>query len=1304
MWFIGLIVGVMLGAAFESFTSAMLLGAVGTVVGAIIGQRRSGNGDEQGRQIKLLQEQLKQMGIRVAYIEKYLEQATAEHGSQGLWADASATLARAEPFGTDDAVDIPDALAATIAVAHEADTSIPAIPAIPVTAPSPAGGDALPDLAPIAVDDAELTRQAQAGAEESATLPAALPPLTDDALAAALACEFTADRRNETVAAATDDAIDKAADAAPTPLVDDLAATTAAATFRGTGEAEFPAAKPATVAPARPSAPHQAPRLTTNTLAAPTWPQGFIARWVTGSNPIVKIGVLVLFLGFAFLLRYVAENTTVPIELRYAGVAAAGIGMLLFGWRWRHKQDRYGLILQGGGIGVLYLTTLAGMKLHPLIPPEFGFVILLTVAVFAALLAILEDARALAVAASLGGFAAPVLAATGSEHHLAFFSYLAIINLGILAIAWFKTWRILNLIGFTSTLALAGIWAQRYYEPSLFGIAEPFLLLFFFVYVLIAFLFARRTLADTNPGAAASFAEHVRQAAPRVAYVDASLVFGVPITTFGLQYLLSLDFAYGPAYSALAFGLTYIVLGYLLFRRHGLRYALLSETMLALAIVFGSLAIPFALESEWTSAAWAVEAAGVYWVGIRQERLHARLFAFLLMAGAAVYFALDLAPGDTSRLLAGSPLGSLMLALALAWTCRLQRRAPAPLLHELETASHVWLIAAACLFAALLPPLLWQLEWAAPALALLATAGLLVGLRKNERELARWSGAYQLAAGIFYLYSLHAGSDDGAFARSWAGLTGALLIGVPLLISAIAARPRGTTSETAIPTLLSAPILIAGLAFLALAPLFVLSWQVAATLWPLLAFAILIWALRRGEPGALALAAALQLLTAAVCLDGNSRWFPLVASDAALAPFHHAGFWAPLLLALAALASARCLHRAKEENVRLQAFGWGALWWSALWWAYAWGVELPRVLAPSPAIAALLAVTVLTACAWRALARCLQWQAIGQATLAYLPTLALLALAQHDWAQVRPLAGWSLLAWAAAFLAHLRLLRAQAAWFVIPVRQGAHAAGVWLFVILAALELHAHFAAWAAADSAWPWFGWLLAPLAFVAAANSRRLAARWPASPLGQAYTRIAVWPFAAFLLGWSWYGALLGDGAAPLRFVPLLNPIELGQTTILLGVVHWWTRHRREQPFAAWMTPFAVAVGATAFTALSAAVLRACHHLTGISWHSDALFTSMFAQSALSIVWSVVAIALMLIGNRHARRWVWIAGTALIAVVVVKLFLVELAARGSLERIVSFIVVGLLLLLVGYFAPLPPRRLETAASTASSEESSRA
>jgi uncharacterized membrane protein len=62
------------------------------------------------------------------------------------------------------------------------------------------------------------------------------------------------------------------------------------------------------------------------------------------------------------------------------------------------------------------------------------------------------------------------------------------------------------------------------------------------------------------------------------------------------------------------------------------------------------------------------------------------------------------------------------------------------------------------------------------------------------------------------------------------------------------------------------------------------------------------------------------------------------------------------------------------------------------------------------------------------------------------------------------------------------------------------------------------------------------------------------------------------------------------------------------------------------------------------------------------------------------------MALSRRHASRALWIGGAVLLGMTVLKLFLIDLGNSGTLERIVSFIGVGLLLLVIGYVAPLPP------------------
>ena len=371
-----------------------------------------------------------------------------------------------------------------------------------------------------------------------------------------------------------------------------------------------------------------------------------IWRWLTGGNTVVRVGVVVLFFGVAFLLRYAYEHVHAPIELRLAGVAAGGIALLAFGWRLRERRAGYALALQGGGIGVLYLVIFAAFKLYQLIPPGPALALLVGVAAFSAFVAVVQDSRSLAVLGVSGGFLAPVLASTGGGSHVMLFSYYAVLNAGILGVAWFKAWRVLNLVGFAFTFAIGTLWGVQLYRPEHFATTEPFLVLFFLFYVAIPLLFARR------------------QAGRLERYVDATLVFGVPLVAFGLQVGLVRGIEYGAAWSALALAALYLVLAKAVWGRAGERLRLLAESFLALGVVFATLAIPLALEGRWTSAAWALEGAAIVWVGVRQQRLAARCFGLALQFLAGLAFVADASRVTGALAIANSfYLGCLFVAL-----------------------------------------------------------------------------------------------------------------------------------------------------------------------------------------------------------------------------------------------------------------------------------------------------------------------------------------------------------------------------------------------------------------------------------------------------------------------------------------------------------------------------------------------------------------------------------------------------------------------------------------------------------------
>lgn len=868
-------------------------------------------------------------------------------------------------------------------------------------------------------------------------------------------------------------------------------------------------------------------------------------NWLFGGNTVLRVGVVLLFLGLAFLLRYATEGMVVPIELRYAGVAAAALGLLGLGWWLRLRNGNYGLMLQGAGIAVLYLTVFAAMRLHPLIDPGAAMGLLVAVTVCSAILAITQDAIGLACAAALGGFAAPILVSTGAGSHVALFSYFALLNAGILTIAWFKAWRLLNVIGFVGTFGIGFAWGMRAYTPELLWSTEPFLILFFLMYLAIGLLFARRKLLETQDAPEdASRGAQLRWSAAKGDYVDGTLLFGPPLVGFGLQFALVQHLEFAAAFSALGLGIIYIVLARVL---SGGRALLLTETCLALGVIFASLAIPLGLDARWTAAAWAVEGSGIFWLGLRQHRPVARAFALLLQLGSLLAFLGELRDGQDT-LLQGPPLGALLLGAALLFS-------------------------------------FYQIHNAAP------------------QQTRRWErlGAPGLAV---------------------------LGLGCAYLLAPLVFSTQGS----------------------------IVSWSVAglATVWA---------GLRIGSPWVVRCGVAVQVLAGALF---------------ALDPVNNA--WTPLIIALAAMLGAWCLPRG-----RLSA---GLLAWGVAWWALAVIIEVWR-LAPAALHASLLVLAAaLSVVIWTALALRLRWAALGIASTLLMPAVGLVLLGA--WTEYyHPAAQFGWLAWWVVFVVHFISLRHLST--VVPgkVLSAAHVLGCWMLIGVLALELRYGLLVLSSEYNAWRWLGWAILPsLYLVLAAAPRHWP--WPVSAYPREYRVLAALPLAVLMLGWFWLANIFSDGTAkPLPYVPLLNPLDLGLLFALLGIYLWSRSAAPERGPRVELIAQGVA-GISLFAFFTALVMRTAHHWGGVPFHLDALLESMLVQAGLSIVWTLIALGLMIGGHLRHRREVWLIGAALIAVVVAKLFFVELSNRGGLARIVSFIGVGGLLLVVGYFAPLPPKRVE--------------
>ncbi len=374
--------------------------------------------------------------------------------------------------------------------------------------------------------------------------------------------------------------------------------------------------------------------------------------WLAGGNALTRIGVVILFFGVAFLLKYFTERFTMPVELRLAMVAAGGFALTALGMRLAASRPGYGLSLQGAGAGILYLTGYAAFRLYGVLPEAPAVTLLIALSALTVWLAVRNDSQPLAGLAIAGGFLAPVLVGNDGGP-LLLFGYFALLNAAIFALAWSKAWRVLNAVGFAFTFVLGLVWGREFYRAEHYATVQPFLALFFVYYVAIAILYARRgPLAARDP-------------------VDGLLVFGVPLAGFAAQAALVREFEYGAAWSALALAIVYGLLFLALRRRREPGFPLLSRAFLVLAVIFATIAIPFALDNRWTAAFWAIEAAGVYWIGARQNAWLARAFALVVESGAGMVFVLSgVGAADDPLFVNAFFAGALLIALSgLATAC-----------------------------------------------------------------------------------------------------------------------------------------------------------------------------------------------------------------------------------------------------------------------------------------------------------------------------------------------------------------------------------------------------------------------------------------------------------------------------------------------------------------------------------------------------------------------------------------------------------------------------------------------------------
>ncbi len=375
-----------------------------------------------------------------------------------------------------------------------------------------------------------------------------------------------------------------------------------------------------------------------------------IKTWATTGNVPVKVGVLLSLIGLGFLLGVALDQgwITLSIEVRHILVALFGVLLLVVGWRVRERNPIYGLSLQGGGIAVLYLTTYVAHAVYDLLPAAAAAGAVVAITVGAGVLAVLEDARSLAVLGIIGGFLAPVLAYSDAEDHVLVFGFYVILSAAIVAVAWFKIWPELNLLGLGFTLGVSIFWLDQRYVESDWPTTQPLIALLIFMYLTIPLAFAARKPSDLKD------------------WRTGALVFGLPFAGLGFQALLTGHFDYGPAISSLALA---VIHGLFAATAHrlGKQAIPLRDAYSALAMTFLAIAAPLALGAQYISVVWVLQGTFLVWIGVRQRSVLAIRGGLVLQALAGIAFIVHMVdklpyPDGATPLINGFFLGAALLA------------------------------------------------------------------------------------------------------------------------------------------------------------------------------------------------------------------------------------------------------------------------------------------------------------------------------------------------------------------------------------------------------------------------------------------------------------------------------------------------------------------------------------------------------------------------------------------------------------------------------------------------------------------
>ena len=362
---------------------------------------------------------------------------------------------------------------------------------------------------------------------------------------------------------------------------------------------EAPAEKttetPVITAPSTPK-----PQFSLPTINRPKQPSDL--EKIIGESWINKIGILIVIIGVAIGAKYSIENELISPLTRIILGYLVGIGLLGFGIKLKPKFEGYSAVLVSGSISIFYFITYFAYSFYNLIPQILAFAMMLIFTVFTVFAAIKYNRVVIAHIGLIGAYAVPFLLSSGSGRVDILFSYMLIINLGILFISIKRDWKTLHYSAFFFTWLIYGSWfadksfysSLQGYEALGIGFATAFFLIFYGV-SLFNNIISKEKLDKINI---------------ILILLNSFIYFGFGYGIFNSNTKLDTYLGLFTLFNAV---IHFVVLFFIKSKK--LADSTLFYSTLGMVFTFITIAIPIQLDGSWVTLLWIAQGTILFWIG-----------------------------------------------------------------------------------------------------------------------------------------------------------------------------------------------------------------------------------------------------------------------------------------------------------------------------------------------------------------------------------------------------------------------------------------------------------------------------------------------------------------------------------------------------------------------------------------------------------------------------------------------------------------------------------------------------------------